>query len=144
MAVLASNWDNLSAAVFGSLFLGCTVIGIDPAMAKDDIEHMMHLTQTSVVLCDTGVYELAKECLDGVANGAQIFTFGGQMGESEPVENLLADCGEESSFVWVNEAYKPISVTFTCPRTHLWCEGKGIFVFAPEITHGCAAFSLPA
>lgn len=99
VAIVASNWDNLTPVVFGSLYLGCTVIGIDQRSHKCDMKRMLSVTQPSLVFCDIGGHELARECLDELGNGSKIFTFGGQVNESEPVECLLMECGDEGSFV---------------------------------------------
>lgn len=51
------------------------------------------------MFCDIEVYPLVFECLKEVRNNAKIFTFGGQIGESENVENLFIATGTEQSFM---------------------------------------------
>lgn len=98
-AFLANNSDNLSSIVFGSLYLGCTIFGIDVASSKSDIKYKLNSARPSLVFCDSNVHGLVKECLSELQNDAVIFTFGGHMDGSEPVERLLVETGDERNFV---------------------------------------------
>lgn len=60
---------------------------------------MLSTTQPSLMFCDIKIYDLLKECLSELGNDADIFTFGGQIGDSEPVENLFVENGDEYEFV---------------------------------------------
>lgn len=59
---------------------------------------MLSITQPKMMFCDVDVYDLVRECLNELENDARIFTFSGQSGDSEPVENLFEETEEESEF----------------------------------------------
>lgn len=85
--------------VFATLYMGSTVNPMNPAYSRNDLRHMLSATQPDVMFCDANMYGLVKECLTELANAATIFTFGGQVGESEPVESLLVENDDEADFV---------------------------------------------
>lgn len=79
--------------------MGCPINTLDPSFGKNEIKHMLSTTQPSLMFCDIKIYDLLKECLSELGNDADIFTFGGQIGDSEPVENLFVENGDEYEFV---------------------------------------------
>lgn len=60
---------------------------------------MLDATKPDLMFCDATMYALVKECLTELGNTAKIFTFGGQVDDSEPVENLLVKNGNEEDFL---------------------------------------------
>lgn len=97
--VIAANSQNLAPVVFASFYLGCPINTMDPLFGKNEITHMLNTTKPSLMFCDVQIYELLRECLRELGNDAAIFTFGGQVGDSEPVENLFVECGDVDEFV---------------------------------------------
>lgn len=96
---IATNTHHVAPVVFASLYLGCPVNTMDPSFAKNEIKHMLTITTPSVMFCDVKIYDLVKGCLTELGNDAQIFTFSGQSGDSEPVENLFEGIGNVNDFV---------------------------------------------
>lgn len=60
---------------------------------------MLKATKPNAVFCDVEVYNLVKECLKNLGNDAHVFTFGGETGTSEKVENLFLGTDDEDEFV---------------------------------------------
>lgn len=98
-AVLAKNSHHLAPIVFASLAIGSAVNTLDPQFSKTELLHMLKTTKPALMFCDIDVYDLAKECLIELGNGAKIFTFGGSKGDSEQVENLFTETHNEIDFV---------------------------------------------
>lgn len=96
---IASNAPDVAPLVFASLYLGCPMNTIDPSFGKNEIKHMLNVTKPSLMFCDAQVYDLVKSCLDDLGNAATIFTFSGQAGDSQPVENLFVANGDENDFM---------------------------------------------
>lgn len=95
---MAKNTHYLAPVVYASLCLACPVNPLDPSFTKSEIMHMLSITQPKMMFCDVDVYDLVRECLNELENDARIFTFSGQSGDSEPVENLFEETEEESEF----------------------------------------------
>lgn len=96
---IASNTHHIAPVVFASLYLGCPLNTMDPSFARTEITHMLTITTPTVMFCDVKIYDVVKECLTALGNDAHIFTFGGQSGDSEPVESLFEAEGSEFDFV---------------------------------------------
>lgn len=96
--VIAKNSHYLAPIVFASVCLGCPINCLDVSFAAAEMVHMMSITQPSAVFCDADVYELVKNCLGELENGAKVYTFSGQTGDSIAVEELFVDTGNEENF----------------------------------------------
>lgn len=60
---------------------------------------MLTITKPVLMFCDVACYDLLNECLLELGNKAKVFTFGGQKGQSEPVENLFVQTHKEHEFM---------------------------------------------
>lgn len=89
----------MAPTVLGSMYLGCTVGAIDDMYKQPNMTNMLKITQPVLMFCHISLYDIVKECLDDIGNTAKIFTFDGQVGDSEPVENLMVENGDETSFL---------------------------------------------
>lgn len=98
-AIMARNSRHMASIMFSSISIGCTVNPLDPTYDKTVLIHMLKKTKPVLMFCDTDVCDLVEECLNEVGNNAKIFTFGGSKGNSEPIENLLAETHRENAFV---------------------------------------------
>lgn len=96
---MASNSHHLSPIVFAAFYMGCTISTLDPTFGKVDMKHMLNTTTPKLIFCDANVYDLVKECLRELKNDAHIFTFDGQIGDSEAVEDLFVEYGDEYEFM---------------------------------------------
>lgn len=96
---MAKDSANLAPTVFASLCIGCSVNPLHFSSEKKDILHMFKMVDPCAIFCDIEVYELVKDCLTQLGNNAQIFTFNGSKGDSEPVENLFFETGTEDYFL---------------------------------------------
>lgn len=99
VGVMSENVPYLSAIVFASYSIGCPVNVLTTSVEKPDVLRMLGITKPSVMICDIGVFDLVKECLNELENSAKIFTFNGTKNDSEAVENLFKQTGKEEHFV---------------------------------------------
>lgn len=97
--IVARNSHHLAPIVFASLALGCTFNALSTSSARNDIIHMLRITKPAVMFCDVENYELVKDCLAELGNKAIMFTFGGSVDGSEPVENLFTKTHKENQFM---------------------------------------------
>lgn len=102
LGIIATNSHHLSPIVFAAFYLGCPINTLDPTFGKADMKHMLNTTKPQAIFCDTNVYDLVKQCLAELGNGAQVFTFGGQVGDSVAVDELFAENGDEYGFMCVS------------------------------------------
>lgn len=96
---LAKNSHHLAPVVFASFYLGCPVNTLDASFGKVELIHMLKTTKPTLMFCDTETYDLLKESLHELGNNAKIFTFGGKKGDSEQVENLFIENGNDYEFM---------------------------------------------
>lgn len=75
---------------------------MDVSFGVKETVHMMRMTQPSLIFCDVDHYNKLRESLNELGQKADIFTIGGQRENSEPLEKLLIENGDEHSFVWVD------------------------------------------
>lgn len=97
--IVARNSQNVAPIVFASLAIGCPLNPLDTSFGKIEIIHMLSVTKPVLVFCDIECYELLTECLMELQSEAKIFTFGSSRGQSEPVESLFQETGNEHQFV---------------------------------------------
>lgn len=79
--------------------MGCPVNPLDSSFGKNEMKHMLSNTKPCLIFCDTSVYGVVKESLNEHGNSAEIITFGGQIGDSKPVEELFVENGDENTFL---------------------------------------------
>lgn len=89
----------MAPIIFASLYLGCPVNTLDPSFGKNEMTHMLSNTKPCLIFCDTNVYDVVMESLNELGNSAEIITFGGQIGDSKPVEELFEENGDENAFL---------------------------------------------
>ncbi|XP_031623989.1 probable 4-coumarate--CoA ligase 1 [Contarinia nasturtii] len=99
VGIIAKNSHHLAPIVFASLAIGSAVNTLDTSFKKAELLHMLKTTKPVVIFCDVEVYDLVKECFAELKNDSKIFTFGGNKGDSEQVENLFEETHNEDDFV---------------------------------------------
>lgn len=97
--MIAANSHHVAPIFFASISNGCKINPLDPSFGKTEIIHMLGITKPVVMFCDIACYDLLNECLIELKNKAKVFTFGGQIGQSEPVENLFEETHKEHEFM---------------------------------------------
>lgn len=98
-SVIAKNSQNVAPILFAALSIGSAVNTLDPSFGKTELEHMLKNIKPTLVFCDADIYAIVKECLIELKNNAHVFTFGGKVGDSTQVENLLRETNDEDRFV---------------------------------------------
>lgn len=73
--------------------------GLDPSFGRTELIHMLGITKPVLMFCDVACYELVSKCLAELQIEAKIYTFGGSVGQSEPVENLFTPTQKENQFM---------------------------------------------
>lgn len=96
---LAKNSHHLAPVVFASFYMGCPINTLDPSFGKVELIHMLKATKPTLMFCDAENFDLLKESLHELGNNAKIFTFGGKKGDSEQVENLFIENGNDNDFM---------------------------------------------
>lgn len=96
---MAKNSHNVAPILFASWFLGCPINAMDVSFGVKETVHMMSITQPRVIFCDASFYEKVRESVNELGLEAEIITIGGQCGDSEPLENLMVENGDESNFM---------------------------------------------
>lgn len=96
---------NFSSILFASFYIGCTITSFDVACEKNELIHRLKIVQPSIMFCEVNVYNLLKECLDEEGVNAKIFTFDGEIADSEHVENLFLQNKDENHFVSVKPMF---------------------------------------
>lgn len=97
--IIAKNSHHVSPVIIASIAIGCPVNALDPSFGRTELIHMLKLTRPVLMFCDVACYDLLNKCLVELQIEARIFTFGGSMGDSEPVENLFRETQKEHQFM---------------------------------------------
>lgn len=97
--LFARNHHYVAPIAIASMAIACPLNSIDPAFGRVELIHMLKTIKPAAVFCDITCYELMNECLVEVGSNADIFTFGGNQGRSEPVDNLFKETHKENEFV---------------------------------------------
>lgn len=97
--LIARNSHHVAPIVFASFAIGCPMNSLDVSFGRTEIIHMLSITKPVVIFCDLDCYETLCKCLDDLKINAQIFTFGGTVGQSESVESLFEVVDNENQFM---------------------------------------------
>lgn len=98
--LVAKNSPYIAPIAFASIAIGCPVNPLAASFGRTELIHMFKITKPALVLCDIDCYELIDSCLVALGSAARIFTFGGSLGRSEPVENLFEETHKEDQFMY--------------------------------------------
>lgn len=96
--IMARNSHHVAPILIASIANGCPINPLDPSFGKTEVIHMLTLLKPVLIFCDVACYDLLNECLTELGSEAKVFTFGGQKGESEAVENLFEAMHKEDDF----------------------------------------------
>lgn len=99
-AIMATDNHHLAPIVFASLCLNCTMSLINPISNELELQHNLSIALPKLMFCDANVYSLVVKCFKDVNHDVQIFTFGGKVGNSKPVEDLFAETLNEKRFLY--------------------------------------------
>lgn len=96
---MAGNSENLCPIVFASLCMGCPINPLHHTLSKEEISKILKKTKTKAIFCDVESYDLIDEALKESTTNVQIFTFDGQISNTEPVDSLFIQCDNEHDFM---------------------------------------------
>lgn len=99
ITLIARNSDHVTSIFFASIAIGCPIHTLDASFGRNELIHMLNITKSNIIFCDIDRYEILTECLNELKIKARIFTFGGIVGESEPIENLFKEIENEDRFL---------------------------------------------
>nr|XP_019551233.2 4-coumarate--CoA ligase 1-like [Aedes albopictus] len=93
------NTDNVVPVYVGCLTLGLVVNPLAPVFNKDDLAHMMRLTQSKVVFCDENNRAVVQEAAyEAIHVKPRVYVMGAGSKSALSVEDLLASVDGEDSF----------------------------------------------
>lgn len=93
------NTDNVVPVYVGCLTLGLVVNPLAAVFNKDDLGHMMRLTQSKVVFCDVNNFTVVKEAVDeAIRVKPRIYVMGTDSECALSVEDLLSPVEGEERF----------------------------------------------
>ncbi|XP_019551278.3 uncharacterized protein LOC109421247 [Aedes albopictus] len=99
VTMVCTNTDNVVPVYVGCVCLGMVVNPLAPAFNRDDLAHMMRLTQSKVVFCDEGNFGVVKEAAaDGILEKPRIYVMGTGRENAASVEELMAPVEGEEDF----------------------------------------------
>lgn len=98
IAIVAGNVAHLAPIVFAALYLGRPICVANSSWAPDNLR-MFEMTKPNLIFCDVRDYGMAIECRDKLGLKTKIFTFYETIGDSEHVETLFAETGNEEAFM---------------------------------------------
>lgn len=97
--LMAENSHHVAPICFAAFCLGCPINGFYTTYDKSEMLHMLNITRPKLMFCDLNVYDLVETCLEELKINARIFTFGGSVGKSIPVEELFMTTHNETNFM---------------------------------------------
>lgn len=93
------NSENVAPIMFASFCIGCSIAALHTTIDKIEIVRIWRKMKPALIFCDVGAYALVEECMKRLDEPIKVFTFGGKIGDSEPVESLFVDNGMDENFV---------------------------------------------
>lgn len=99
IGVISGYVADLAPIIFASICLGCPVNPFDTTFDKRQLMSVFENTEPGIIFCEAKFYDLVIECLKELRINAKLFTFNGTKGDSEAVENLFQETGNEEDFV---------------------------------------------
>lgn len=117
LATLAcSNTENLVPVYFACVTLGIAVNPLAPVFKRDDLAHMMRLTQSKVVFCDeANRVEVEEAVKEAIRIRPRIYVMGDGRGAALSVDELLTPVeGEECFFPPYLGDSKKLTATVLC------------------------------
>ncbi|XP_050072522.1 probable 4-coumarate--CoA ligase 3 [Anopheles maculipalpis] len=101
VSIACGNGENVVPALIGCWVLGLAVNPLAPVFGREDFEHMMKQTQSTLVFCDTANYVVVSEAVkNAIRAKVQLFVMGDAPvdGMGRSVDELLEPIEGESSF----------------------------------------------
>lgn len=96
-AIVSGDVAHLAPVVIANLSL-CRPICVTNSSWKSDQFRMFEMTKPNLVFCSVEDYETVTECLEELELKAKIFTFYKTIEDSELVETLFNETGNEEEF----------------------------------------------
>lgn len=102
IAVAAGNSRHLAAVVFGAIYNGIAVNGIDTSIRGEELLHILGVTRPKLVFCDAVNYADMKRALEVLKSPAPIFVIASN--EDDPrkkwksVNEVLEEHPEETDY----------------------------------------------
>lgn len=93
------NSDYLTSVALAAMFLACPINPLHSILSKEEIIRSLKKVEPTVIFCDIECYNQIDDALKDLKLNVKVFTIGGQIGDFEPIENLLAETGTEKSFM---------------------------------------------
>ncbi|XP_065079269.1 uncharacterized protein LOC135702171 [Ochlerotatus camptorhynchus] len=99
VSLACTNSENVVPVYFGCVTMGLAVNPLAPVFNRDDLAHMMRLTQSKIVFCDENNREVVEEAVsEAIREAPRIYVMGVGSGSASSVDELLASMEEEQFF----------------------------------------------
>lgn len=99
VTLVCTNSENVVPVYFGCVTMGLAVNPLAPVFNRDDLAHMMSLTQSKIVFCDENNREVVEEAVsEAIRETPRIYVMGVGSGSASSVDALLIPVDEEQSF----------------------------------------------
>ncbi|XP_065079280.1 uncharacterized protein LOC135702179 [Ochlerotatus camptorhynchus] len=100
VTLVCTNTDNVVPVYVGCVAMGLVINPLAPVFNRDDLAHMMRMTQSKIVLCDGNNREVVEEAArEAIRMKPRIFVMGVGSGNASSIEELLVPVEGEESFV---------------------------------------------
>lgn len=100
VTLVCTNTDNVVPVYVGCVTMGLVINPLAPAFNRDDLAHMMRMTQSKIVFCDENNREVVEAAaMEAIRMSPRIYVMGDGSGNALSIEELLVDVEGEESFV---------------------------------------------
>lgn len=96
---VCKNTENLFPLIVASFCMGCPINILAPKFGRTEISHVIKKTRPVLMFCSIEAYDLVNGCMIDSDINAKVYTFGGKKGNSELVETLFMETGDEANFM---------------------------------------------
>lgn len=100
VTLVCTNTDNVVPVYVGCVVMGLAVNPLAPVFNREDLAHMMRMTQSKIVFCDENNREVVEAAArEAIRMNPRIYVMGDGSGNVSSIEELLGHVEGEESFV---------------------------------------------
>lgn len=100
VTLVCTNTDNVVPVYVGCVVMGLVINPLAPVFNRDDLAHMMRMTQSKIVLCDENNREVVEQAVtEAIQMKPRIYVMGVGSGDASSIDELHVPVEGEESFV---------------------------------------------
>ena len=97
---MIENVDELLPILIAAFCLACPIVPLRESLSAKEIVNILKKSKPTAIFCDVNGYQKSiKPILNELEWEIKVFTFGGQIDDTERVSSLLVETGTEHDFV---------------------------------------------